>query len=63
MNRKEIELECRIHLESYPDYVIHAELENRHVMITGNRRTDICILVHVLSFEKIKLVHEMPGKK
>lgn len=62
INRKEIELECHVHVETHPDEAIYAELKNRHVMITGNRRTDICMLAHVLFFEKFKLVREVPEK-
>lgn len=49
MDRKLRELV--LNLELLTDEVIELGLEKRHCLVTGNRRTDICMLAYALSLE------------
>ena len=51
MKRKQYELVLRQKLEFFTVEAIEFELQKRHCVVTDNRRSDICLLAHILSFE------------
>lgn len=59
MDRKSFEVELRFKLDIFSDEIIRKELFKRHSICTGNRRTDICLLAHVLSFQRPDLLDEL----
>lgn len=60
MERRQFELELRDRIEFFfSDEIIAAELTKRRCLITGNRRTDICLLAHILSHERPELFDEL----
>lgn len=59
MDRREFELELRLKIEILSDEIIRFELNKRRTVFTGNRRTDICLLAHVLSFERPDLFNNL----
>lgn len=44
MKRKQIELQYRKSFDNYPESVIQETLRTKNIIVTGNRKTDVCML-------------------
>lgn len=56
--RREIEEEIKNDLPTFPEEIIIEELNKRHITITGNSYTDLCLFAYALSLERLQQQHK-----